>query len=403
MSRIAFVWELGTAYGHISRMLPFARKLKQRGHEVALIVRELHNAGNLHSDGIPILQAPIWLPQTKGLRNPPLNFSEILLRYGYLDSQGLTGLLSAWRGLFALHASDVIVADHSPTALLAAHSMGLAATTLGTGFHLPPNQIPLPNMRPWMNVPRVRLENSDGTVLKNINAALATYQAKPLGSVGDLFKTEEHFLCTFTELDHYPQRGPSTYWGATSNTKMGQDVAWPDGMDSQGKRIFVYLEPQTRDFGKVLETIAALGHRAIVCSPGLPDKLCRQYANPRTIISSKPFRIDKLLPDCDLVIGNAGHGMTAGMLLAGVPQLLFPTHLERFLLASRVAAMGAGIAVNNEGQPPDYAVVMSKLLNEPGYRESARRFAKKYAGYNQAGQQERIVARIEEIAARKQA
>ena len=49
MSRIAFVWELGTAYGHISRLLPFARKLKQRGHDVLL--RELHNAGNLHNVG----------------------------------------------------------------------------------------------------------------------------------------------------------------------------------------------------------------------------------------------------------------------------------------------------------------------------------------------------------------
>ena len=65
MSRIAFAWELGSAYGHISGLLPFARKLKQRGHDVALIVRELHNAGNLHNDGIPILQAPIWLPQIR--------------------------------------------------------------------------------------------------------------------------------------------------------------------------------------------------------------------------------------------------------------------------------------------------------------------------------------------------
>ena len=227
---------------------------------------------------------------------------------------------------------------------------------------------------------------------------VASNQAEPLTCMGDLFKVEEHFLCTFAELDHYPQRGQSAYWGATSNTKMGQDVAWPDG---QGKRIFVYLEPHTRDFGKVLETLSALGHRAIICAPGLSDKLCRQYANPRTIISSKPFRIDALLADCDLVIGNAGHGMTAGMLLAGVPQLLFPTHLDRFLLTSRVTAMGAGIAVSNAGQPPDYAAVINKLLEVPGYRESARRFAKKYDSFNQAEQQEHIVARIEKTAIEK--
>ena len=90
------------------------------------------------------------------------------------------------------------------------------------------------------------------------------------------------------------------------------------------------------------------------------------------------------------------------MHVAGIPQLLFPTHLERFLLASRVAAMGAAIAVSNEGQPPDYAAVVSKLLESPSYRENARRFAKKYAAFNQAEQQKHIVARIEKIAAGRQ-
>lgn len=76
MSRIEFVRELGAAYGHISRMLPFAKSLKQRGHNVVLVLRELHNTDNLHSDGMPVLQAPIWLTQTKGLRNPPLSYPE---------------------------------------------------------------------------------------------------------------------------------------------------------------------------------------------------------------------------------------------------------------------------------------------------------------------------------------
>jgi UDP:flavonoid glycosyltransferase YjiC (YdhE family) len=90
--------------------------------------------------------------------------------------------------------------------------------------------------------------------------------------------------------------------------------------------------------------------------------------------------------------------MTAGMLMAGVPLLLLPTQLERFLLAMRVAAMGAGIAVNPETPPPDYVTVIRSMLDAPGYRENARLFAKKYADFDQSGQQENIVARIEEIA-----
>ena len=89
------------------------------------------------------------------------------------------------------------------------------------------------------------------------------------------------------------------------------------------------------------------------------------------------------------------------MLVAGVPMLLLPDFLERFLLAIRIDAMGAGITVNPDMPPPDFMVVIHRLLEEPGYRENARRFAEKYAGFNQDEQQENIVARIEEIAVRK--
>jgi UDP:flavonoid glycosyltransferase YjiC (YdhE family) len=399
VSRIAFAWELGSSYGHVSLLLPFAKKLRQRGHEVVLVLRELQNVSRLSGDELPVLQAPLWIYPPTGLSEPPLNYSEILMRYGYLDAEGLAGLVSAWRSLFSLHGSDMIVADHSPTALLAARSMGLPATTLGSGFYFPPRQTPMLNMRPWLNVPRERLEHSDAAILKTMNTVLAAYKAKPLEAVNELFENEENFLCTIAELDHYPQREPVKYWGACYNLEMGQEIAWPDGA---GKRVFAYLDPQNRDFSKVLEALTVPGHRAIVCAPGIPDNLRRQFESPRMIISTKPFKLIKLMKDCDLAIGNAGHAMTAGMLMAGVPLLLLPTHLERFLLATRIAALGAGVAVNPEAPSPDFTVVIRNLLDAPAYRENARLFAGKYAGFNQDEQQDHIVARIEAIAAGKQ-
>lgn len=395
MSRIALVWELGTSYGHISALLPVASRLRKRGNEVMLVLRELHNAGSIIAERIPLFQAPVWLPQMTGLPDPPLNYSEILMRYGYFNADGLAGLVGAWRSLFALHGSDAIVADHSPTALLAARSMGLAATTLGSGFYCPPRQNPMPNMRAWLNVPQQRLEDSDARVLAAMNSVLAAYKARPLASVCELFGTEENFLCTFAELDHYTQREPAKYWGASWNTNSGQEVSWPDGA---GNRVFIYLEPHQRDFGCVLEAASALGMRAIVCAPGISDDMRRKYENPRTIISANPYRLDRLLAECDLFIGYAGHGMTAAMLMAGVPLLLLPTQLERFLLAMRVAATGAGIAVNPDVPPPEYTALIRMMLDVPGYREQARQFAKRYGDFDQNEQQENIVDRIEAIA-----
>lgn len=399
MSRIAFAWELGSSLGHVSLLLPFAKKLSQRGHDVILVLRELQNVQNLPVGNLTVLQAPLWIYPPAGLSEPPLNYSEILMRYGYLDAEGLGGLVSAWRSLFSLHASDVIVADHSPTALLAARSMGIPATTLGSGFYYPPRQNPMPNMRPWLNVPPERLEHSDGAVLNSMNTVLASYQAKSLGAVNELFDNPENFLCTFAELDHYSQREPTQYWGACYNLEMGQNIAWPEG---NVKRVFAYLDPQSRDFTKVLEAITALGLRAIVCAPGIQDNLRQQFASSRIILSGKPFKLKELMRDCDLVIGNAGHALTAGMLMAGVPLLLLPTHLERFLLATRIASLGAGIAVNPEASQPDFMNIIHSLLTIPSYREKAYHFAKKYANFSQDEQQDKIVAKIEKIAALKQ-
>jgi len=180
---------------------------------------------------------------------------------------------------------------------------------------------------------------------------------------------------------------------------MGQNIDWPEGGE---KRVFAYLDPQNRDFSKVLDAIRGLGLRAIVCAPGIPDNLRDQFATSRIILSGKPFRLKELMRDCDLVIGNAGHALTAGMLMAGVPLLLLPTHLERFLLATRIASLGAGIAVNPEAPPPDFMSIIHSLLTIPEYREKASHFARKYANFSQEEQQDTIVARIEKIAAAKQ-
>lgn len=398
MSRIAFAWELGGSFGHISVLLPFARKLVQRGHDVSLALHELHNAGRLlGGSGLRLLQAPVWVQQTVGLPEPPLNYSEILMRYGYLDAGALSGLVAAWRALFELLECDLVVAEHAPTALLAARSMGLASAALGPGFNLPPRRTPMPNMRPWLKVTRQRLKGSDATVLGTMNAILAAYGVKPLDAVSELFEIDGNFLCTFAELDHYPQRGASAYWGPCYDLSVGQEIVWPAGA---GQRVFVYLETNGRDFEPVMDAVTALGLRAIVCAPGIVDGVKKKYESPRVVISSRPFRLDALLRDCDLVVGYGGHGLTAGVLMAGVPLLLLPTHLERFLLASRVAALGAGLAVNPEMPMPDYAAVLSQMLGDPGYREQARRFARKYAAFDQEAQQEAIAARIEEIAAR---
>lgn len=397
MSHVAFVWELGAGYSYIAQFLPLVRELKARGHRVSLLLRELHNAQGLaEAEGIAVLQAPVWLPQVQGLPEPPLNYAEILLRYGYHEAEKLGGIIDAWRSTFDLLKPDLVVASHAPTALLAARSLGLPAATLGTGFLVPPDENPTPNMRPWVEVPAQRLSSSDQLVLKGINALLTRYGVQPLSSLAQLFDVRAHFLCTFAELDHYPQRRDATYYGSTYNLDMGQPAQWPPG---EGPRAFVYLEPNARDFEAVMAGLKVLGCRALVCVPGVSANTIARLQTDSVRISDKPFRLRELVADCDFAVTYCGHGIVSLLLMAGVPLLMLPNHLERFLTAWHVQTMGAGILVNPEEAPPQLDRLMDALAKEARYRSRARAFAERHADFDPAAQNLRIVDDMERVMA----
>lgn len=81
------------------------------------------------------LQAPV--PNFVPVRRETHSYSELLSLMGHLDPAVLVGYLAAWRELFTSLSADLVIADHAPTALLAAHSLNLPACAIGTGFVLP--------------------------------------------------------------------------------------------------------------------------------------------------------------------------------------------------------------------------------------------------------------------------
>ena len=82
--------------------------------------------------------------------------------------------MQAWRSLFDAIAPDLLLADHAPTALLAARGRpGLRRALIGSGFFQPPAQQPLPSLREWERVPAQRLAQSETRVLDTCNAVLA--------------------------------------------------------------------------------------------------------------------------------------------------------------------------------------------------------------------------------------
>lgn len=103
MAHVHLCWELGGGMGHAGRLKLLAQGLLAAGHAVSLSLRDLALTHAMLADlPAPVLQAPVWGHRTVGLPENRGNLAEVILEYGYLEPNGLAGLVQGWRALYTL-------------------------------------------------------------------------------------------------------------------------------------------------------------------------------------------------------------------------------------------------------------------------------------------------------------
>jgi UDP:flavonoid glycosyltransferase YjiC (YdhE family) len=388
MAKIEFAWELGAGTGHVTTLLPIAAAMKARGHDVRFFLRDLSAGADLEgAKDIPREGAPVWTgPATV---EAPLNLGEILLNFGYHHAPQHKALIDAWRE--RLQGSQAVVANVAPAAHLAARTLGIPSFEISQGFHAPPPAMPSPPLRHWEPAPRARLEAADRRVLAVINTVLAGYSAPQLSTLGELFEGRL-MLLTYPELDIYPERGPSDYYGITDS---GEGSAVPDWPKGGGPRLFAYLYSYFKGLDPLLAAIAARGQPALVFCRGMDPKLKEKYAGSSIAFPAEAMSVSRVLPGADMVVCHASHQMTAQALLAGKPVLLLPTQLEQFLIMRRLVRFGAGLGIAPDAPNADYAAALAALAANGEYAAKAQDFARRYAGHSRDAALATMAGRIE--------
>ncbi|APV50135.1 hypothetical protein BWI17_10835 [Betaproteobacteria bacterium GR16-43] len=400
MARIAVVWELGNSLGHATSTARLGEALQKRGHSVSLFLREtgalryLPEARSLEVFASPAIpEAPTAFA--------PSTYPHILAGSGYRDAETLSPLFNGWREHFARVKPDLVITDFGPTALLAARALGIRRATYGNGFFTPPRLTPLPPFRIEAPVEAQKSAADEAYVLGVVNEVLVRSKSGPLECLAQQFESDEDFLCTFPELDHYGTRPASGYWGPRISTDGGRIVDWPEG---NGKRVLVYLPATVPCLDELFATLKARGHCVIAFIPGLEPARRAAYASSRIRMTETLVRLDRLLPACDLLVSMGGE-IGPGSLAHGVPLLLLPQHYEQLLTALRVELMGAGIGIRNAGESialaarTGVAAPLDRILQDPSFTQAARNFAARYKGWSPAEQRRRVLARIEELVA----
>ncbi len=379
MATILFAWELGGDYGHLSRLLPIARALRERGHRPVFVVRDLMGAeAVLTPHQLQAFQAPLWLGQVTNLP-PPISYPEMLMRFGFLNARALTGIVRAWRSLVAVLKPDLLVLDHAPTALLATRGLGLPRVNFGDGFCIPPPTRPMPHFHWWERENMVRLNDSEQHVLATVNLVLLDLDVDPLLHLGELQQCDASLLCTFAETDHYPNRPATDFIGPIFALGQGATPPWPA---SGGPKIFAYLKAGYGDLDKVLAALLGLEASVLLHVPGAARQTITRHTSSRMAFSTLPLDIELMRTSCDLAVCHGGAGTTAAILLAGKPLLLLPMHTEQTMTARRLSSLGVAVSV----APPatgQLSRLLKRALADAGLSASAQRFALAHAGYDQ--------------------
>lgn len=398
MANITFTWELGGGLGHAARILPFAEEMRRRMHHCELVLRDLvHTRSLLKSSGFPCYQAPVWLHKTMNLPEAKVSMAEILMGLGYFEAELLDGLVRGWLNIFALLKPDVVIADYSPTALLAAKIAGIPAANIGLGFFIPPDIAPMPAFRDWEPIAPNRVEEVEKHVLSVVNQVLQTHASPPFVQLSHLFSANQRLLCTWPELDQYANRvlaSNEQYYGPNFSSDIGGEAQWPEVATP---KVFAYLKTAHPDHHLVLDALVALGCSVICYIPELASGRKPPLVSSNIVYSEKPLNLEQVCEQCDVLICHAGEGTIAPALLKGVPVLLLPMQAEQFLMARNVSRTGAGINAAEAVRPANYQVMIHRLLTEVGFKNAATGIAEKYATFSHQQQLHDLAKTIEDL------
>jgi len=401
-THVVFAWELGSGYGHVAGFRPLVKAFLQQGYRVSVVSRYLHTTKLVLGDlDCAIFQAPLFSDKSQGSRKT-FTYPDILLGFGYHSLASLTQTLEPWCNLIRLLDPNLVVIDHGPTALLACRCEDTKYTTLGTGFLIPPNISPSPVYVGMQGTNGIEQEESERLVLNTINEALISKGKAKLKRFCDLFYPKEHLLATLPELDHYPTRTDSHYFGPRFDISMGMVTTWPKTPDVSAPKVFAYVKEKSVGFTALHQALLSLPFPVIMHIPDASEGVIERSKHAKNLIlHTSPVSIVHIQQEAGLIICNGGHGVVSSSLIAGVRLLLLPNQLEQNILTLRLTeqrlAMALTKEVRSKATPEQYFQVISASLTNNILEKNVRMFKEKYKGFSPLTQLEQFINICESI------
>jgi UDP:flavonoid glycosyltransferase YjiC (YdhE family) len=394
--RILLTWELGLNLGHLARLLAVASRLKERGHAVLIASRDLASAAHLLAPAaISFVQAP-YLAHGHRLPHRAAGYSDILRAQGWGDFATLRGLTEGWNNLYRMFRPDLIVADYSPSAALAAHIASRPVLLIGNGFELPPASSPLPPFPGFSWASAEQAAASEALVIEIANRVAEQMRGARLRSLRDIVAPARALLATVPELDHYGRRDGARYIGPLLQPLEGRSLDWPEA--GLPKKVFALVRPDTAHAVEILTALKSLDAAIVCVTPGFSNAQLTAFRAPNVLFSAWLANLSRLTTSADLCISYGAEGTMLSFLFAGVPQLISPYHVETHMAGRRIESLGLGVSLRAPQTAESIRETIQSALSREDLASNARSFSAKHAAALQSAISE-AVSEIESTAA----
>ncbi len=384
MARVLFGWEFGGGLGHLTTLLPIAEGLAG-DHEAVFAVKHLGDSQRfLTGRGGPVadsmlLQAPRWptVYQPKDPRALAHSHADTLRNHGYHDPALLLGQARGWQAIIRLVEPSLVVADYSPTLLMAARGQ-VPTLAVGTGYSIPPPGQPCPPMRPWETEVPASSRTAEREVLQAVQSVQKQLGVRPVDHLADIFNGDATFACTIPEFDPYRafrREPPLAPYNVPAFGAVRPLETRPEN------RVFVYLPANNRHLATTLDAIVRLKLPGDVFVPGIDAGLRRRFESSSLTFHDRPLPLEQVLPESRIAIHHGGHATAFAALRAGTPQLLLVNNLERLVTSYGLHQLNCAITVNADGKLTVESVMgyLRRLLDTAETRNAATATAERLA------------------------
>ncbi len=393
MSRFLFTMLPANDLGLPTRLVPIARELADRGHDVAVFNPAPAPAALIADAGLANLPMP-----PRAIPDPPFDLKKASQAWDveemyaslFSDEEFVRANTALHVDLIRDFKPDVVVDSFGVFACLAARVCGVPLATVNQGNFHPASD----GFLFWKG------ERPSGlpSAAPYFDRVAAEYGIGPFARSVDLLAGDLSLIVGTPETDPVSSAARVTHIGPIV-WQRGDAELPPSIASIQKDIVWVYSgNPRYAPVPTAIDSIVVI-RAAIAALADAPVEvvLTTGYQEIPNEIGALPanFHHAAYLPGramaerSRLMVHHGGHSSVMQSLAAGTPAILIPTITERESNARRLVALGAGeIALPIDGpdgeKQIDIAEFTSKVhrvLNQPSYRESASRVALNMRSY----------------------